>query len=216
MARAAKEPRLTLNDRHLKALTKKPAPEGQTYDRSDALVSGLRVRVSETGRLTFVLLTRFPGSRNPTRRALGAYGELTLEQARKKAQRWLEMVGKGIDPAIAEEEERQARLRLQANTFAAVAEDYLRLQVIGPDPAKPRQRKAGEVVRDFRSVFITLWGERAITSITRADVLGLIEGVRDNGTAATLAAHGKGPKADNRPAPAQARNLLGYLKTFFS
>jgi integrase len=216
MARAAKEPRLTLNDRHLKALTKKPAPEGQTYDRSDALVPGLRVRVSETGRLTFVLLTRFPGSRNPTRRALGAYGELTLEQARKKAQRWLEMVGKGIDPAIAEEEERQARLRLQANTFAAVAEDYLRLQVIGPDPAKPRQRKAAEVARDFRSVFITLWGERAITSITRADVLGLIEGVRDNGTAATLAAHGKGPKADNRPAPAQARNLLGYLKTFFS
>lgn len=125
------------------------------------------------------------------------------------------MIRKGIDPAIAEEERRQAALRLQANTFVGVAEDYFRLQVIGPDPQKPRQRKAAEVIRDFRRVFIAMWGERPITSISRHDVLGLIEGVRDNGTAATLAAYGKGGKADKAPAPGQARNLLGYLKTFF-
>jgi integrase len=160
-------------------------------------------------------MARFPGSHNPTRRALGTYGELTLEQAREKARRWLELIGKGIDPANAEEEARQAALRLQANTFAAVAEDYLRLQVIGPDPERPRQRKAKEVERDFRKVFISLWGERPITSISRHDVLALIEGVRDHGTAATLAAYGKGSKADKSPAPGQARNLLGYLKTFF-
>ena len=160
-------------------------------------------------------MARYPGSKNPTRRALGVYGELTLEQARDKARRWLETLRKGIDPAIAEEERRQEAMRQQANTFAAVAEDYLRLQVIGSDPDKPRQRKGREVVRDFRRVFIALWGERPVTSISRREVLMLIEGIRDHGTVATLAAYGKGGKAEKAPAPVQARNLLGYLKAFF-
>ena len=206
-----------LTDRTVKSLKRdsKRADKLGHFDTWDAVLPGLGVRTSATGRRTFVLMARYPGSRNPTRRALGVYGELTLEQAREKARNWLELVRKGIDPAIVEEEARQAELRLQANTFAAVAEDYLRLQVIGTDPEKPRQRKAAEVVRDFRRVFIALWGERPITSISRHDVLGLIEGVRDHGTAATLAAYGKGGKADKAPAPGQARNLLGHLKTFF-
>jgi len=45
-----------------------------------------------------VLATRYPGSRNPTRRALGGYGELTLEQARVKARKWLELIHRGVDP----------------------------------------------------------------------------------------------------------------------
>ena len=84
----------------------------------------------QPGDETFVLDGSLsPVSKNPTRRALGAYGALTLEQAREKARRWLELIRKGIDPAVAEEERRQAALRQQANTFASVAEDYLRLQV---------------------------------------------------------------------------------------
>jgi integrase len=214
-ARKKPEPRVNLNDRLLKSLAKKPAKDGKHYDKHDTVVPGLAVRVSDTGRRTFVLLTRFPGSTNPTRRALGVYGELTLEKAREKARNWLELIRKGIDPAIAEEEAKQAALRLQANTFAAVAEDYLRLHVIGPDPEHPHQRRAAEVAREFRRLFIAVWGERSITSISRHEVLALMESIRDLGMAATLAAYGKGGKADKAPAPGQARNLLGRLKTFF-
>jgi integrase len=181
------------------------------HDTWDSIVPGLGVRTSATGRRTFVLMTRFPGSKNPCRRALGVYGELTLEQARAKARTWLELIRKGVDPAVAEAEQRRAAIRLQENTFSAVVEDYLRLQVVGVDPDRPRQRLALEVARDFRRIFVTLWGERPVTSITRADVLAFIEGVRDNGTTAAL-----GGKADKAPAPVQARKLLGYLKTFFS
>src|SRR4029077_609260 len=132
------------------------------------------------------------------------------------ARGWLELIRKGTDPVVAGEEARQAALRLQANTLGALAEDYLVLQLIG-HPDKPRQRKAAEVARDFRGVFIALWGERPITSISRRDVLGLSKRIRDTGTAATPAAHGKGKKgkAEKAPAPGQARNLLGLLKTFF-
>src|SRR5262249_59354264 len=71
---------------------------------------------------TFILMARYPGSNNPTRRALGSYPELTLAEAREKARGWKRLIEKGIDPEIAEEKERQAALRLKANTFAAVAE----------------------------------------------------------------------------------------------
>ena len=215
MARRDSDHRKNFTDRTLNAL--KPAPKGKTADYWDVGFPSFGVRVSDTGRKTFVLATRFPG-KSGGRRALGVYGPngpLTLAGAREKARGWLELIKQGIDPAIAEEERRQAALRLQANTFAAVAEDYLRLQVIGPDPEHPRQRKAKEVERDFRKVFVALWGERPITSISRHEVLALIEGIRDHGTAATLAAYGKGGKAEKVPAPGQARNLLGYLKTFF-
>jgi Arm DNA-binding domain len=69
------------------------------YDTWNAVVPGLGVRTSATGRRTFILMARYPGSRNPTRRALGVYGELTLEQAREKVRKWLELLRKGIDPA---------------------------------------------------------------------------------------------------------------------
>ena len=210
--------RKNLTDRKVNSLKRDTKIEDKLghYDTWDAVVPGLGVRTSATGRRTFVLMARYPGSRNPTRRALGVYGELTLEQARGKARGWLGLIRKGIDPAAAEEETRQAALRLQANTFAAVAADYLRLQVIGPDPEQPRQRRAVEVSRAFNHIFIPLWGERPITSISRHDILTLISSIRDNGTAATLAAYGKGGKADKVPAPVHAHRLLGRLKAFFA
>lgn len=209
--------RQSLTDRKLKSLKPDRKREDKLghFDTWDTDVHGLGVRTSKTGRRTFILMARYPGSNNPTRRALGSYPELTLAEAREKARGWKRLIEKGLDPEIAEEKERQAALRLKANTFAAVAEDYLRLQVIGPDPERPRQRKAERVAREFRQIFIVLWGECPITEISRHDVLTLIEGVRDNGTNATLAALGKHGQAERKPAPGQARNLLGYLKTFF-
>src|SRR5262245_28809417 len=90
--------RKTLNARMLDAL--KAARKGELYERADTVVPGLGVRVSETGRKTFILTTRFPGSRNPTRRALGEYGALTLDKARQKARDWLELVRQGKDPKV--------------------------------------------------------------------------------------------------------------------
>src|SRR5262245_17338938 len=112
-----------LTDRGLRAL--KPAKAGSHYDVWDTIVPGLGVRVSETGRTTFVLATRFPGSRNPTRRAIGQYGALTLEEARVKARQWAELVRRGVDPADEEERARFAEQRKRASSFAAVAEDFI-------------------------------------------------------------------------------------------
>src|SRR5262249_32658966 len=107
----------TLNDRMVKAL--KPAAAGKRYDVMGALVPGLGVRVTETGSKTFTLVTRYPGSINPARRALGAYGEITIEQARTKARDWLALIQRGIDPQAEVERERLSEQRKRADTFGS-------------------------------------------------------------------------------------------------
>ncbi len=215
--------RIVLTDRTLKALARRPAEHGKTYDVPDGIVPGLAARVMPSGQISFVLVARFPGGRHPTRRSFGSYGALTLEEARVKARAWRTMIERGIDPEIAEQKTRADNLCRQANTFAVVLEDYIRLAVVGPDPNKPLQRKGNEVARDLRRTFVPLWGDHPITDITRRDVLSVIEGVRDVGTEQMVSQGLKqsdaGPVGKHRKArgtPTQARNALGYLKTFFS
>src|SRR5262245_943939 len=116
-----------LPDRTLKALK---AKAGTLYDVMDSDVRGMGVRVSETGRLPFAPVARFPGSNNPTRRALGGYGTLTLEKARAKARDWLELLRKGVDPREDEERKRIEQQRRRANSFRLVCEEHIRLAVI--------------------------------------------------------------------------------------
>ena len=183
--------RTLLTDRLLRGLPKKPAPKGTHYDVMDSVVPGLGVRVSETGRCTFVLIARFPGRTNPTRRALGECGAITLEAARAKARQWLELIGQGKDPALVEERARAAELRRQGNTFAAVAEDFIKAKL-------PREAKGAEVERDIRRIFIASWGHRPITDILAGEVRAIVKQVADEGKTY------------------QAHNLLGYARRLFN
>jgi integrase len=208
--------RKALTDRTIKALK----PAAQAYVRSDAIVPSLGIRVMPSGHKTFVLVTRFPGGRHPVPKRLGSYGELTLEEARAKGRGWLELLGQGRDPTLEEERLRKENGRRRSNTFGTVVEDYIRLVLLGPDPGTLRQRKGKEVARDLRRVFLPLWAARPITDVSPEDVQSAIEAVREYGSAGMLTAFGIRTGAEvmqvARPAPGQARNLLGYLRTLFS
>ena len=182
-------PRKTLTDRTLKSL--KPAPQGKHYDRWDAVVPGLGVRVSDTGTKTFVLMKRYGGSANPTRRRLGIYGGITLDEARAKARLWQSLLDRGIDPRAEEKRQRDAELRKQENSFAAVAEQFIKRHVA-------KTRKAAVVERELRREFIDRWAARSITDITQHDVVAVID------------------EAVDRGAPYQAHNLLGHVRTLFN
>ena len=157
----------------------------------DADVRGLGVRVTDKGLRTFILLARFPGFSNPTRRALGEYPTLSLEKARAKAQRWREMIAAGKDPKHEEERAKLGELRKQKNTFAAVAEEFIARHVTG-------QRTAKSTARQMRNELISEWGSRPITEITRDDVVTLIETIAD------------------RPAPYMAHLVLGHIRSLFN
>jgi integrase len=190
------------SDRTLKALT--PAKAGKRYEIWDTKLPGFGVRVGDeidksrpgkAGQVTFILYTRFPSRPHPTRRAIGQYGVLTLEAARAKAADWLELIRKGIDPAVAEEEAREAALRQQIQqqdrTFEAVAEKFI------AHIKAQKERKAADVERDLREHFIKPWGKRPAASITPHDVAAVID--------ATV----------KRGKRARAHNLFGHVRRLF-
>ena len=108
--------RQTLTDRFINS--RKAAPAGRRGEYSDAIVPGLALRVTDRGHKSFVLVTRYPSSpKNPTRRALGQVGAITLDQARQKAREWLGLIAKGIDPKVEEARQRATIQRRQINTF---------------------------------------------------------------------------------------------------
>ena len=122
------------------------------------------------GQKTFILIARYPGSANPTRRALGEYPSLSLEKARERARDWRVLIRQGNDPKAEEDRQRRLELRKQETTLAAVAEDYI-------DPHVRGQRKAKDTEREICKELIGFWGERPITSITREDVIALVEAI---------------------------------------
>jgi integrase len=178
-----------LTDRTLKAL--KAEKPGRRYEVWDSVVPGFGVRVTDKGRRTFILVARFPGSKHPTRRAIGAYGVITLEKARIKAREWLELVRRGTDPRVHEDQLRLAEQRRNQMTFAAVAEDFIKEKLA-------TERRGREVERDIRREFIPAWGRQPIAHITPLEVRAVIKAVKDRG------------------APYQAHNLLGYARRLFA
>ena len=88
------------------------------------VVPGLAVRVTDEGE-NFVLVTRFPGTRNPRPRKLGLVGEISLAEARDTAREWLGQIRKGVDPQA------QAAER-KAETFTGNCSELPHAQGQGP------------------------------------------------------------------------------------
>jgi integrase len=180
-------------DRFLKSL--KPAAPGMRYECWDT-TPGFGIRVSDVAgpdgraaKVVFVLYARF-GGRPATRRNIGRYGQSSLEQARAKANAWREQINKGIDPAVAEREQRQAEIVKQENTFGVVCEEFFKRHL-----SKTRQGRNAEQV--IRRLFESWW-TRPVTSITRRDVLKVTDALVDAGK------------------PYQAHNVLGYARRIFN
>jgi integrase len=156
--------RKNLTDRLLKSL--KPEA-GKLYDQMDTAVGGFGVRVSEN-RTTFILLTRYPGSGNPTRRALGEYDVMSLEEAREKAREWRKLIKKGIDPRDIEE-------RRLKTSFAAVADEfvaYIRRQKL---------RTADAMEHNLKRL-IERWGARPITELSADDIRRVLHAAVERGS----------------------------------
>lgn len=196
------EGKRVLTDRGIKAL--KLPPKGEIDDHMDAVVPGFGVRVFSSGAKTFMLAARFPNKpKVRTRRALGAYGEISLEKARERAKHWLELIHRGVDPKEelerqrqAEEDKRQAELLKRGTTFKGVVDDFLTEVVLGDDPGQPLQRTAKNTKRDFEKEF-AIWNDRPISSITRPDVKELLASIKKRGKY-------------------RANNVQGHLHRFFA
>lgn len=171
-------PKINLTDAKLRSL--KPAEAGKRYDVMDSEIRGLGVRVNDKGDRTFIFYSRFPGTASPQRRSLGEYPAMSLAAARKRAADWREQIRQGIDPRVQEEAEQAARRREEEGrnrkTFEAVLERFI--------AARRRDgiRKADQDERDFKRLCLPQWQGKPVDEITMADILAVLEPIRDRGT----------------------------------
>ena len=181
--------RVALTDKFIKSESR--VPVAGRLDYFDSVVPGLALRVTKKGHRTFVLVARFPANpKNPTRRVLGGYGAITLDTARERARRWLELIGKGIDPKIDEARRKAEERRKAVNTFEAVAREYL---------ARHKALvKHGEAKRILEAEFIKLWGQRPAGDILAEEVADVIRAIVKRG------------------APYQAHSALGHVRRVYN
>jgi integrase len=167
-------------------------PRVGRVDYRDSNVPGLALRVTNAGHRSFVLVARFPlHPKHPTRRTLGTYGTITLEEARHKARDWLSLINRGVDPRIEAARQRAAALRQQTNTFGTIATAFLERQAVS-------LAKADEANRIIQSEFVKRWGTLPATDILPEEAAGAIRAIVARGS------------------PYQAHNALGYLRRLFN
>lgn len=208
-----------LTDRALKAL--KPAPEGKRYIVWDAQQPHLAVRVTDradaarkAASISFIVVRRSPGHRNPITHVLGRYPAVTLANARERTGPVLEMLGQGKLPKEVEAEQRADEAKKRADTFGAAVAVFIADQ----EKAGLRSWAGTESVlrRDFlgqrRKVtksngkrFIEwpngpdpIWREKPILEIKKSDVVARLDAIK--------AARGK----------FAARNALAAVRKFFN
>ena len=176
-------------DRSIKAMA---LPEG----RKDMLVfddecRGLGLRITAAGRKSFLVQWTDPATKRKVREPLGAWGSITLEQARAAVRARLGEVAKGIDPAAerqkakarAEEEKAEAAL-----TLAALIEQWGKLHL-----SARRPRYAAEAQRALRFAFADHL-KRPAARLTRGQVIEVLDKLTSQGkgtTAGRTAAYGR-------------------------
>jgi integrase len=178
-------------DRFLRAI-KSTAP-GKRSIVFDAQVPGFGIRVTERSsderKGSFVLVTRYPGSPNPSPRRIGDYPVMSLAEAREVAREWRRDIAKGIDPKEKAAEAAREQQRLKANTFGAAFADF------ATDHLKGLRTGAVVEAQVRKHVFPTL-ENRPVREIKRAEIFALIKQLK-------------------KDAPVGANRILAYVKKFF-
>jgi integrase len=147
----------------------KPPVRGR-IEYFDAAFPGLALRITGNGGKSWCAFYRFKGRLR--RFTIGSYPAIKPAQARREAAAALERVRGGVDPA----EEKRARREMrtpETDTFGAVAHDYLERH----HRNNSRESTFLEAKRDIDRNVLPKWRSRPIASISRRDVLDLIDGI---------------------------------------
>jgi integrase len=149
-----------------------PAPHKETVHWDQAL-PGFGLKITPKGRKVFIVLYRAGGGGSRLRKyTIGPYGRITLHNARIEAQKVLAARLEGRDPA---REKLEARRRLTTDTLAEVVALYGRLHL-------SQLRSGRELMQILQRDLIDPLGSRSVHSITKRDLIDLVNAVVDRGS----------------------------------
>jgi integrase len=155
----------------------------------DETLPGFGLKITAKGRKFFIVLYRAGGGGSRLRKyTIGPYGRITLHNARIEAQKVLTARYEGRDPAT---EKLEARRRLTADAVSDVIGLYGKLHL--------SQRRSGrEVMQILQRNFADRVGSRSVHSISKRDIIDLVNAVVDRGS------------------PVAANKSLKVVKSFFN
>jgi integrase len=162
--------RKILTDALIRALT---ASGTGRLEYADTRSSGLALRVTAAGAKSWSFRFRDPVSGKPARFSVGPYPEVSLADARERADQLRRAVANGENPI---ERKRHERSEAPKKTFQYLADRYM------TEHARRFKRSADEDDRRLKLHILPKWGRRNYEKISRGDVIELIEELIAAGT----------------------------------
>ncbi len=177
-----------------------PIPEAGQVDYYSDAEPGFAVRVSHGGSRTFFVKYVHDGRQR--RMSLGQFPRVggeddrsqSLVDARREMLAIKANVAKGRDPAAERQAQRQTSIT--APTFRDLADEYMKRHAIGRDPDEPNKRTWKED-RRILNIYMKDWHGRKAESITRREVIALLDDIADR-------------------APAMANRVLACLRKVYN
>jgi integrase len=151
---------------------------------------GLHLLVSTAGGKSWRLKYRYGGKERLL--TLGRYPSVTLASARQRAEDARKLLEKGMDPAVAARQEKQARIEASLATFRRIADGWLADQSSlwsRSNASRVRHRIEGDLYPAF--------GNIPIASIDSAMILRVLRSIEDRGSIET------------------AKRVCGYVRRIF-
>ena len=170
-------------------IDKLTAPADKEAFHWDTEVKGFGLRVTPTGKITYIVQGRVNGS--SPRISIGPHGVFTVDQAREVAREHLRSMRMGIDPRAVAKKEAAQRV-----TLRDVADAYKRDR-----PLKDSSK--AEIERHVTTTF-EAWLKKPLKDINREMVTKRFNEIKTKGT------RGDGP------APAQANQSMAVLRALFN
>ena len=143
----------------------------------DGLLAGLYLVVQPSGARSWAVRYRAAGV--PRKLTLGPYPAIDLGNARELARKALVAVAEGRDPGEEKKAARQAPAKRERDLFEVVAGQFIERYA----KANTRESTWRETERLIDKNVLPVWKGRAVQSITRRDVIDLLDRVVDRGAA---------------------------------
>ena len=140
------------------SLDKLPIPEKGRNVYHDTQITTLKLRVTKAGTKTFSVFRRVGGK--PERFTLGKYPVMTVEQARKEAEKINGLIASGVNP---NDKKREGRAEL---TLKELFDEFIEAH------AKPHKKSWKHDVMNYKN-HLSHWDNKKLSSISKKDVRNL-------------------------------------------
>jgi integrase len=192
--------RKPLTKQTVEGIKPEPGRDVFLWDGGDGAVKGFGVRVSPSGKRSYIYQYRVKGAQR--RKVLGVHGALTVQKARDMARDLYELVRKGRDPVAEQEAEReQERIKAEAKNDQRTVTNVLD-QFIARYATANQLRSKREYERAFDRLVKPAIGEVEIHALRRSQIAEMIDQIED----------GRGGKNGDEGGPVMADRTLAYLR----